>query len=120
MIDLFLDDMRRAPPGWIHVKTAEEAKPYFERREVRHASLDHDLGACAACMGGKTIEQWLDESGMTQMPNCDHFGTGYTLVCWIEENDLWPTIPPTVHSANPAGRSKMLMAIHRHYGDKQP
>jgi hypothetical protein len=87
-IDLWLDDERSAPAGWVHVKTVEEAKRHLERGNVLNASLDHDLGEC---------------------------DTGYMLVCWMEETGKWPWNKPTVHSANPAGRSKMLAAIERHY-----
>lgn len=114
-IDLYLDDMRPTPPGWIGVKTVREAKAYLERGVVRRASLDHDLGACDECMGGRSAEQWLAESNMTQMPNCNHFGTGYNLVCWMEETGHWPQEKPTVHSANPAGRARMLQAINREW-----
>lgn len=115
MIDLWLDDMRPAPAGWYRVLTVDAAKALLQSGEVRRASLDHDLGACASCMGGRTAEQWLDESQFTQMPNCDHFGTGYTLVCWMEETGHWPQEKPTVHSANPAGRLRMQQAINREW-----
>lgn len=115
MIDLWLDDMRPAPAGWLHVKTVDDAKVTLSSGKVRRASLDHDLGACASCMGGRTAEQWLDESKFTQMPNCDHFGTGYTLVCWMEETGHWSKHAPGVHTANPAGRLKMLAAILREH-----
>lgn len=116
MIDLWLDDMRPAPLGWLHVKTVEDAKLQLAAGRVRRASLDHDLGACDACMGGKTAEQWLVESNYTRMPNCEHFGTGYTLVCWMEETGHWPQEKPTVHSANPAGRARMQQAIEHSFG----
>lgn len=114
-ISLWLDDVRPAPPGWIHVKTVEEAQNYLVRG-VQRASLDHDLGACADCLGGRSPEQWLEEHAYQQMPNCEHFGTGYTLVCWMEETGNWPVERPTVHSANPSGRARMLQAIGRKYG----
>ena len=119
MIDLYLDDMRPTPIGWIGVKTVEEAKRYLETGKVRRASLDHDLGACDRC-NGRTAEQWLEEHDYKSMPHCEHFGTGYTLVCWMEETGHWPQEKPTVHSANPAGAARMRQAINRHYGDKQP
>ena len=53
---LWLDDVRPAPEGWVHVKTVEEAKGYLVKGNVQRASLDHDLGD-------------------------DEAGTGYTLVC---------------------------------------
>lgn len=115
LVDLWLDDMRPAPAGWLHVKTVEDAKLQLAAGRVRHASLDHDLGACEACMGGRTAEQWLVESNYTRMPNCDHFGTGYTLVCWMEETGHWPLYMPRVHSANPVGRARMSAAILREH-----
>ena len=115
-ISLWLDDVRPAPTGWIHVKTVDEAIKLLQAGVVQKASLDHDLGACSDCMGGRTVEQWLEETHYSQMPNCAHFGTGYTLVCWMEENDCWPTEKPTVHSANPAGAAKMRAAINKKFG----
>lgn len=114
-INLWLDDIRPAPWGWVHVKTDEEARWYLEKGMVQQMSLDHDLGACPECMGGRTVEQWLVETNYQQMPNCPHFGTGYTLVCWMEENDIWSVEKPTVHSANPVGRAKMQVAINRKF-----
>lgn len=114
-MNLWLDDMRPAPGGWYWVKTVDEAKEQLLSGRVENASLDHDLGACADCMAGQTPEQWLEKTGFTQMPHCEHFGTGYNLVCWMEENDVWPTNKPTVHSRNPAGRFKMQQAIDRKF-----
>lgn len=114
MVNLWLDDMRPAPVGWVHVKTIQEAMPYLKAGNVQKASLDHDLGACDAC-NGRTAEAWLEEHDYKSMPHCEHFGTGYQLVCWMEETGLWPAEKPTVHSANPAGRLKMQMAIDREW-----
>jgi hypothetical protein len=33
MIDLWLDDLRPAPAGWMHVKTFEEAQEYLYSRK---------------------------------------------------------------------------------------
>lgn len=116
MIKLWLDDMRPAPEGWEWARTVEEAQAILLSMPVEEASLDHDLGACPACMNGLTQEQWLVATDYSQMPNCDHFGTGYTLVCWMEERDIWPRQKPLVHSRNPAGASRMRAAINRKYG----
>jgi hypothetical protein len=113
---LWLDDIRPAPDGWHHVRTVDEAKAALTTGEVKRASLDHDLGACAACLGGKDPEEWLIESGGQHMPHCDHFGTGYQLVSWMEETGNWPKTRPTVHSANRVGRQQMLSVISKHYG----
>jgi hypothetical protein len=55
------------------------------------------------------------DGGRRNVPHCEHFGTGYQLVCWMEETGNWPQEKPTVHSRNPAGRFKMQQAINRHY-----
>lgn len=110
---LWLDDMRKTPPGWHGVKTSQEAIAVLSDPEVRvvAASLDHDLGACSDCLAGRTPDEWLEDHEYQAMPNCDHFGSGYTVVCWMEENDVWPMIKPVVHSANPVGATRMRRVI---------
>jgi hypothetical protein len=89
----------------MHVKTVHEAKAFLETGRVAFASLDHDLGACDECSEGLTPDEWLEKQDYASMPNCSHFGTGYDLVCWMEETGHWPTVYwPTVHSANAVGR----------------
>lgn len=108
---LWLDDIRPAPAGWTHVKTVQEAKDVLMTGLVTHASLDHDLGACTECMAGRSTEQWLHESNMQSMPNCTHFGTGYDLVTWMEENNVWPSESILCHSRNPVGRARMQQVL---------
>jgi hypothetical protein len=38
-----------------------------------------------------TPDEWLEKQDYASMPNCSHFGTGYDLVCWMEETGHWPT-----------------------------
>lgn len=88
-INLWLDDLRPAPEGWLHVKTVDQAKYFLRRGQVRQMSLDHDLG---------------EEE------------TGYDLLVWLEREiakDRWQHVRPVifVHSANPVGRRKMFAAI---------
>lgn len=85
-MNLWLDDVRPAPDGFTHVKTVDEAMPYLISGEVEKASLDHDLGDGA---------------------------TGYWLVSWMEENDIWPKEKPLVHSMNPWGAHRMREVIAR-------
>lgn len=118
-IYLYLDDMRPFPEGWKGVRTIEEAKAELAAGHVEMASLDHDLGACEMCMGEKTIDQWLSETDMASMPHCEHVGTGYDLVCWMEETGYWPKQKPQVHSANPVGAFRMRQAINRHYDKRE-
>ena len=84
MINLWLDDERPAPEGWIAARTGAEALRYLEAGVVQDASLDHDLG-----------------KGLT----------GYDVVCWMERTGKWPQGEIWVHSMNPVGRARMEQVI---------
>ena len=119
---LWLDDYRLPPDGFWWAKTVEQAQQMItdalaSNQPFEWASLDHDLGACPDCLGGKTPEEWLNASGYATMPHCDHFGTGYTLVCWMEETQHWPLEKPNVHSLNASGAARMRAAIDRAYAN---
>ena len=109
-MNLWLDDIRPAPIGWTHVKTVDDAKALLLQGGVVRASLDHDLGACEPCM-----DKWRNGPSDGLMPNCEHFGTGYTLCVWMAEHNVWPHERPTVHSANPVGRDRMRGVIARYF-----
>jgi len=115
IIDVYLDDVRITPDGWVRTWTDKQTRDLLRQGMVRKLSLDHDLGACDKCLNGRNVEQWLEENGYNSTPHCEHFGTGYTLLCWMEENDIWPAEKPTVHSANPVGRKRMQAVIDRKY-----
>jgi hypothetical protein len=114
MTNLWLDDIRPAPFGYKHAKTVEEAQTILRTEPVQSASLDHDLGACKSCWSG-TPEEWLTYHSCQSMPNCEHFGTGYTLVKWMEETDIWPEEMPKVHSRNAYGRQRMEAVIRNKF-----
>lgn len=122
-MNLWLDDVRDPAKfgciGWTWVKTVDAAKAALATGDVVKCSLDHDLGACPVCLGGKTEAQWLDEHDYQSMPNCNHFGTGYDLVCWMEETGIWPVERPTVHSANPVGVRRMRAVIDQNWQAEQ-
>lgn len=100
---LWLDDVREpARHGFVGAtwaKTAEQAIRHLATGRVEFASLDHDLSEDASIGRPKPDEK-----------------TGYTVVCWMEENGVWPRDGVRVHSMNPAGKQKMQQAIGRHYG----
>ncbi len=100
-VDLWLDDIRdpnnHGCIGWTWVKTADEAIALLETGTVRRASLDHDL----------TVDQTLGR--------VDREPTGYTVVCWMERNNVWPPEGVKVHSQNPVGRANMEVVIRRAY-----
>lgn len=118
-MNLWLDDVRdpkaHGAIGFVWVKSVDEAKQLLATGDVDRASLDHDLGACDVCLDGRTELEWLQAHDYQQMPNCSHFGTGYDLVCWMEETGHWPKHKPAVHSANPVGAARMRQVIQRHY-----
>lgn len=117
-VNLWLDDIRPAPTGWMHARNVDEAKLILQIHEVQDCSLDHDLGACFDCLRGLTPDQWLAEHEYQSMPNCTHFGTGYELVLWMAETGNWPRFRPMVHSMNPVGADRMRGVIERYFPDE--
>lgn len=89
LVKVFLDDEREVPPGWIHVRWPDEVISLLETGNVAEVSLDHDLGD-------------------------DARGTGYDVICWIEEAVATRQfVPPRihVHSANSSARERMVLGI---------
>ena len=91
---VWLDDLREAPPGWVRVRTPEEAIALLETGDVTEISLDHDLGL-------------LDG---------ERERTGYDVLLWLEREvaeGRWVIPLPEigVHSANPVGRARMERAV---------
>jgi hypothetical protein len=94
-VRVWLDDVREAPDGWVHVGTPREAIDLLRSGEVEEISLDHDLGL-------------VDQDGREI--------TGYDVLTWIE-SELGSrratfTVPSIhVHSANAAVYTRMTQAI---------
>lgn len=84
-INLYLDDLRDVPEGFILARTVEEAIYYLENYKVEILSLDHDLGE--------------DEKG-NLLP------TGYDLVKYMCKNRLRAD-KIYMHTDNPCGRLNM-------------
>lgn len=99
-MNLWLDDIRdpaeHGHVGWTWVKTYEDAIAALQTGTVERASLDHDL-SIKATMGTTAPDE----------------KTGYHVVCWMEENNVWPKVV-SVHSANPAGAKRMRDVIGRY------
>lgn len=90
-VKVYLDDERIVPAGWVAARWPEDAIALLETGQVTIISLDHDLGD-------------------------DLHGTGYDVLCWIEEAVATRGfVPPRIyiHSANPAARQKMVLAVER-------
>ena len=100
MVKMWLDDVR--PPwrhgriGWEWVKTYDEAVALLKTGNVEECSLDHDL----------TIPQTMGEFCPEK--------TGYDVVCWMEENDVWPVKGTHIHSMNPSGSVRMRQVVERY------
>lgn len=109
-MNLYLDDVRQPYVGWTLARTLDEAKAALASGEVEHASLDHDLGWCDQCLMDTAVHGYAEVVG-----SCEHVGTGYDLVCWMEATGHWPKERPRVHSANPVGAARMRQVISRHY-----
>jgi hypothetical protein len=86
---IYLDDIRQAPEGWVRAYWPNEVIALLAQGGVTEVSLDHDLGD-------------------------DQQGTGYAVICWIEEAVVTRGfVPPNIaiHSANPVGRERMQRGI---------
>lgn len=136
---LWLDDVRPAPEGWVHVRTAEEAREKLLAGGVVECSLDHDLGydgplpgPCEECEGkGEVpVDRWQppDQPGVMPCPACDgdgfiggdilyvaadHDDDGSKLAGWMAAHP--EVIPPvvTIHSWNPVGAERMTRTLTR-------
>jgi len=90
MINIYLDDERSTPDGYVRCYWPQEVIQLLKTEKVNILSLDHDLGD-------------------------DSRGTGYDVLLWLEEQAaLYSFEPPrfiTVHSANISARLKMVSAI---------
>ena len=90
---MWLDDIRDPNMyghiGWVWVKTADEAIKMLSTGQVTQASLDHDLDI-QATIGNIPTEK-----------------TGYDVVLWMEEHNVYPVNGVTVHSMNPSGKARM-------------
>lgn len=91
-MNVYLDDIRTCPDGWVHVKTAKEAINVLANNKVEAISLDHDLGE----------------------PEIEN-GTGNDVLLWIEEqvhtNPCYHCPVITVHSDNSSASYKMTLGI---------
>jgi len=97
MINIFLDDLRPNPIGFILAKSDLVCRKWLllNKSFVNILSLDHDLGE--------------DE-------------TGYDFVKWLVETGMSdPSIYPKeiyLHTANPVGRHNMFQLLERYKPDE--
>lgn len=90
-MNVYLDDERQTPEGWVRVFWPSEAIELLKTGRVERISLDHDLGD-------------------------DTRGTGYDVVLWVEEMVATSGFRPPqilVHSANSSARNKMVAGVRK-------
>jgi hypothetical protein len=120
-VKLWLDDVRPAPEGWTHAKTAHEAFLILRNGDVDEASFDHDLGICSRCTPGHVAAEAnlvvvasLD-AVCAKDCTCECHYTGSDLVRWMAQDGVWSRRKPRVHSANPVGAAYMRGVIDRYW-----
>jgi hypothetical protein len=88
-INLYVDDLRDCPPGFVIARSYEDAILYLKSRNINILSLDHDLGE--------------DQSGNLNP-------SGYDLVKYICENGLRAN-KIYIHTDNSVGRDNMYQTL---------
>lgn len=116
MVRLYMDDVRPCPDGWTAARTVEEAQVWLSAHAVDACSLDHDMGACDACIATGAHVGDMATPETTFLYWCPHVMDGTKLVRWMVETGNWSTQKPTVHSMNPAGAKRMRDLIDQFYG----
>lgn len=120
MIYLWLDDVRDPAKfgciGWDWAKSYEEAIAALKTGEVILASLDHDIGACLECTNSNYHIGDMKTVETTFFNRCPHAKSGYDIICYMEEKNIWPVKGVRVHSMNPVGKARMEQVIRHHYG----
>jgi len=89
-INLYLDDLRDCPEGFLLAKTVDEAISIIENNNVHFLSIDHDLGE--------------DNEG-------NLLATGYDLVKYVCEKGLRPANKIFLHTDNVVGRENMYQTL---------
>ena len=101
MVNIYLDDCRDAPEGFLLVKNAIDCQCMFSKYKsnVNILSLDHDLGE-----------------------NIEYIGTGYDVVKWLvyyfvmNDDNYFPK-QIYLHTVNPVGRQNMYEMLMRYKPD---
>ena len=92
---IWLDDIRKAPDGYIWCKSVNNAKDVISSNidKISLIDCDHDLGDFAS-----------------------EGGDGIKLLDWLVENSLF--FPIRLHTMNPVGRNNMIRMINRYWPDE--
>ena len=117
---LWLDDEREPPEGWFLVKTANAAIEFLTQvrdhgLELTHMSFDHDLADVhyGYWYAGQTLSKnHPARDAAREMASREK--TGYDVLLWMAEHEVWPTEACYVHSHNSVGAERMVGVINRY------
>jgi hypothetical protein len=100
-MNLWLDDIRTPPARgiWHWVKTADEAIKALDTFRYEWASLDHDLA---------------DEHYHGNAGHAFREKTGFSVVLWMAEFNIWPSKGVVIHSWNFPGADRMRKIVDRY------
>ena len=112
--DLWLDDdPQRRPPSfvecgfhWTWVKNYEEAIEALKTGTIEFVSLDHDL-ADEHYFAYFAFNEANGNDAKNYTKNCKE-KTGYDVLCWMEENNVWPKDGVRIHTMNHVRKPIML------------
>ena len=94
-INIYMDDIRNISHNyedsldglWVPIRSVQDVIYLLNQGVVENMSLDHDMGS--------------------------YEDTGYDLLTWMEERNVWPSGYIVVHSANPSGANRMRQVIKK-------
>ena len=116
-IYLWLDDERIPPTkeqcniNWLWVKSVDAAIEQLKTGNVVFASLDHDL----ADEHYKAYQVAAINNTAMDYSQCKE-KTGYDVLCWMEEHDVWPVDGVRIHTMNGPRKQTMLAVVQKAYG----
>lgn len=108
-MNLWHDDLRLPPDGWVWARTNDDAKKMLKTGAVEAISLDHDMGLHEV---DPAIAERDDQSGYTHYVGHAE-DNGLRLVEWMVENQLVPPVV-TIHSWNVDGAKRMYLHLNEH------
>ena len=105
---IYLDSDKEGPEGWVLLNTAKDAIKYLTEsyNNITDISINSDLGICEECLNSWQEYQYL---------SCEHHGTGYDILKWLDQHvTLYKHKPPriTLHTKNPIAKIKMIFMLN--------
>jgi hypothetical protein len=134
MWKIWLDDERPAPPGWYLCKTANEAIHCLKSMQhaatnqvlwdfhgmsdfwkISHMSFDHDLADVhyTYFMAGQVLPKDHPQRDFCRRESAKEM-TGYDVLLWMAEHEVWPTEACYVHTHNTVRGPIMAKMVNRY------